>query len=74
MYNIEITFNNGATHKLSIDRVKLSVIDDYFNAESGVEEIKVLEALNEGLIDPSRHQNYCYLYDEALRIDKARYN
>lgn len=35
---------------------------------------KVLEALNEGLIDPSRHQNYCYLYDEALRIDKARYN
>ena len=34
----------------------------------------VLEALNEGLIHPSRHQNYCYLYDEALKIEKARYN
>lgn len=34
----------------------------------------VLEALNDGLIDPSRHENYCYLYDEALRIERSRYS
>lgn len=47
MYNIEITFANGASHKLSIDRAKMADIDEIFGAWNGVEEIKVLEALNE---------------------------
>ena len=31
---------------------------------------EVLQALNEGLISPSRHSNYCYLYEEASKNDK----
>ena len=34
----------------------------------------VLEALQNGEIDPSRHENYRYLYEEAARIEKNKYN
>ncbi len=34
----------------------------------------VLKALEDKLIDPGRHQNYCYLYDEALKIERSKYN
>lgn len=34
----------------------------------------VLEALQEGLIAPSRHENYRYLYEEAQRIERSRYS
>ena len=47
MYIVEITFNNGSKKELRINRAKMAIIDEYFNAESGVEELKVLEAQNE---------------------------
>ncbi len=34
----------------------------------------VLEALQNGEIDPSRHENYRYLYEESARIEKNKYN
>ena len=34
----------------------------------------VLVALQEGIIDPSRHENYRYLYEEAQRIERSKYN
>jgi len=34
----------------------------------------VLEALSDGKIRPSRHENYCYLYEEADRIERSKYS
>ena len=34
----------------------------------------VLEALEEGKISRSRHENYRYLYEEAMRSEKNKYN
>lgn len=47
MYIVKITFNNGSEKYLKINRAKMALIDEYFNAESGVDEVKVVEAKNE---------------------------
>lgn len=47
MYRVKITFNNGSEKYLRITRAKMAVLDEYFNANVGVSEVKVVEAEND---------------------------